>query len=1193
MAKAENLPVFLKAVHIQGFKSFADRVKLELGQGLSVIVGPNGSGKSNVADAVRWVLGEQSAKSLRGTKMEDIIFSGSAHRRPVGMAEVSLIFDNSTGIFALDFQEVIITRRVYRDGEGQYFINKAPCRLKDIQELFMDTGAGKEGFSIIGQGRIEEILNLKAEERRNLIEEASGITKYRLRKREATKRLDDTQHNLERLEDILQEIEGQLAPLATQAKVAEESLALSAEQRKLEIQLVTHDLVEIQRKLAGAQGDADSLKERQAEALKELSVAESRHSEEKTRLNQLDEQAQQQQQEVYQAEQTLNSVAHELSLRRERLGYHAEQIARLTQEINIDEKKQHNLKERISSLEGKQAVLKATVAEAAKEVAEREQSLSEARAKNWVESLERLKSDLFSALAEQTKCSNELTGIQYRIDSFEQQVKQLENDRQHKEAELNSAREELLNQQQEAQKAGAKAQELAEEETRLKGVWENTAAKVRQGADELAKTSRQAEITQAKLQTFQAMEDSLEGYQRGVREVLSAKKRGHKACQGLRGTVADILRVEEKFELAVETALGQGLQNVIADNVETAKAGIAYLKANQLGWATFLPLDTIQGQRLHVQQDAAAEPGYIGLAVDLARFAADYRPAMEFLLGRVVVVENMDAATRIARKMGYKARIVTLDGDQVHPGGSLTGGSTQRKGGNLLGRTREMGNLSADLQRLADNKALLEAEYANSQAQQAEARKKMEAVGPQIQEIKAQQAIVKINEEKLQVQLRRLEEDLKILALRKNDATKQQEELALRCQTLTDKSGEAENTVEGLRRELSNKESEAKDAALAIEELSESLTGEKVQLAKLEQELMQAAALLAQEQTARKETDAQLTHKKAELDGLARAQAQIEQEQEELQQSHVEHQERQQKLQYLLVQLRQKREELSARVVESEKAIQKARQETQVLEQKIHAGELLAARWQGEWDTGVMRLTEEFSLSWEEALPYHTVEERSTLWQQILKTKRRIEELGPINQAAIEEYPKSLQRYEFLATQRNDLVDAGLKLRELIAELDKTMSERFVEGFNAVNKAFQEVFAELFNGGYAELRLVDPQNLLETGVEIVAQPPGKKMQLLSLLSGGERALTAIALLFALLRVKPSPFCLLDEIEAALDDANVQRFAQYIHRLAHSTQFIVISHRKGTMEEADILYGITMEESGVSKLLAVKLGERTA
>ena len=1191
MAKAEDLPVFLKAIAIQGFKSFADRVKLELGAGLSVIVGPNGSGKSNVADAVRWVLGEQSVKSLRGTKMEDFIFIGTTQRRSVGMAEVTLVFDNSTGIFPLEFQEVTITRRMYRNGEGQFFINRVTCRLKDIQELFMDTGAGKEGFSIIGQGRVEEILNSKSEERRFIIEEAAGITKFRARKRETIKRLDDTGQNLLRVEDILQEIDTQLDPLATQALIAEQSLELGSERQRLEVQLVVRDLAEVKERLSSAEQDSSELKTGLVTAMAELANTENKYLQDRLGLNQFEQKLQKQQNEVYTSEQTINSLAHELNLREERQRHLNERIKRLGQEINDENQRLISLTDRIKALEDKQVILKLTLDVARNKLVEDEQKLKLAREAKGTEHLEALKAELFEILSEKANFSNEVKSIRQTIANFDYQLNLINRESSQIELGLETNKKLLDTQTKELIDFEKQEKTRREEEAKLQIALNKTEKLLQEKTLELAGFSRKTDMLGARWQALRTLEDSLEGYQRGVREIMLAKKQGAPACASLCGTVAELIEVEEKLELAIETALGGGLQNILAETVKDANKAIAFLKTNQLGRATFLPLDVIQANTLNLSKEVINDPGFVGIALDLVKFAKVFRPALGFLLGKIIIVKDMLAATRVASTTNYKVRIVTLEGDQVHPGGSLTGGSVQRKGGNLLARSREITELREELDRLEIKLKAQKVICQDFEADKLDLKDRLENLSKERKELSEKLMILKVSNESLEKQNKRWEEEVNLANLRRKEVGLEQAEFEEQAKTISARLELIEQKSHEVRSELTKQEQEVKDSTEGIEVQSERLTETKIRLAKWEQEFEQSAALLVQEKHTYRENEKLLNQKKVEQNTFESDRNTLEQE---LQACTIGISEKtivQEENLLALSLLRQERESLSVRLNASEQVLQTKRQAVQSFEQKIHAIELRLARWEAEWENGTKRLAEEFSLTWQEVHDYLTDLDRQILWQRIQEIKLQLEELGPINQAAIEEYPKMFQRRNFLSSQHQDLIEANQSLRQLIAELDKTMSQRFQEGFEAVNEAFKEVFKELFEGGKAELRLVEPEDLLNSGVEIIAQPPGKKPQTLSLLSGGERALTAIALLFALLRVKPSPFCILDEIEASLDDTNVARFAQYLKRLCGLTQFVVISHRKGTMEAADVLYGITMEESGVSKLLSVRLDER--
>lgn len=1193
MTARKNSQVFLKSIQIQGFKSFADKIKLDLQPGLSVIVGPNGSGKSNVADAVRWVLGEQSAKSLRGNKMEDIIFAGSSARKPVGMAEVSLIFDNSTGLFPLDYEEVVITRRVYRDGEGQFLINRTPCRLKDIQELFLDTGSGKEGFSIIGQGRVEEILNLKAEERRLLIEEVAGISKFRLRKKEALKKLEDTEQNISRLSDIISEVEARIEPLAKQAEVAKISKELTAELNDTEINLIVNELGETSSKLKKSREHLEQLNVELTALTTRIAEEEALAIRNKYALNQLEQRVQDVQAEVYALENKVKEAAHELALLSERQGYVKDQLCRLAKEISAEEEKAKQGQEKLSLLSEREAELTKALGEISGDLAEKEANLLKLKSISGDSRLEELKSEIFEALAEKSKVTNELAEFDHEKQTLRKREEQLNQDSKKKEEEkelLDQAIKQLTEERQEIQK---KENEVEQRLTILKQEIDKAKTQKDQLAEKALVLSRNLDQKAARLTALEALEENMEGYQKGVKETIFAYRQGEINCSSLYGTVAENIEVKPEYELALETSLGSALQNILVKTTEDGKKCIAYLKKTNKGRATFLPLDAIKGGRYTLDRQTLSHPGFKGLAVDLVRYDKRFQAVMEFLLGRIIIADNMDSAAEIARANNYRVRVVTLLGDQVNPGGSLTGGSTKSQNSGLLSRAREIEELTELIKTITSE---LETQKQAILLKQQNidglflTKGKLEK---ELTELSEAQGILAVDRKHKEERADRLAEELLASTYELKEVSNQYHEICGKELVLNEEREVCDQKIKDLYGQQAELEELVKQTNWQIQDLSEEITGLKVEAAKWEQQLKQTRQLLTEE-TERLMASTQLIEEKtAELEkqhrfeeelisGQAEAEVLIQTVTGELDERKLN-----------LVELRQEREVLAAATIRQEEEVQIKQRRAKEMEQQLHQTELRITRWQTEWEAGSARLLEEYGLSWEEALPYQTQEKKELLQEKITQLKSRIEELGPVNYTSLEEYPETLKRFDFLTSQKNDLVEAGNSLLELIAELDKSMMERFEVGFRAVNEAFQEVFRQLFNGGYAELQLDDPDNLLETGVKIIAQPPGKKAQLLSLLSGGERSFTAIALLFAFLKVKPSPFCLLDEIEAALDEANVKRFVQYIQTLSDQTQFILISHRRGTMESADRLYGITMEESGVSKLLTVELEERVS
>jgi len=1183
--------LFLKSIHIQGFKSFADKTKIDLQPGMSVIIGPNGSGKSNVADAVRWVLGEQSAKSLRGSKMEDVIFSGSSSRRPVGMAEVSLLFDNASGLFPLDYEEVVITRRVYRDGEGQYFINRTPCRLKDIQELFLDTGSGKEGFSIIGQGRIEEILNLKSDERRLLIEEVAGISKFRLRKREALRKLEDTRQNVDRLSDIIAEVEARIEPLAEQAETARTSKELISGLEKLEINLIVNELSDIHSKLTNAQTSEETLRQEFTALTTRVNEEENLSVRGRYELNQLEQRVQDLQGEIYALENKMNEAEHELSLLSERSGYIQEQFGRLQKELAVAQETMAASVEKKKNLTAKQTLLQEILQNAARDIKEKEQQLEELRKLSGEARLEELKTEIFEELSNKSKLASEIAEINQKKEALLQQEKQYTRNIKAKEAEKESVLQEITAQIEEKQKLEAREIELLRKIENIRKTIQNNRLEEQNAETACSELQRKIDQAGARLHALHTLQDSLEGYNRGVKETVLAYRKGQITCETIFGTVADNIEVEAKYELAVETALGSSLQNIIVEKTEDGKKCIEYLKKTNSGRATFLPLDAIRGTRQSLDDKTRRHHGFQGLAVDLVKFEPRFKDIMESLLGRILVADNLDSAIELAKANQYRVRVVTLLGDQVNIGGSLTGGSTRSQSSGLLSRAREIEELSL---KTKDMQAELEEKkqrYTAIKKEMEGLEEAKETIDMELLKINGAKDIIDVDSKHHEERMNRLEQDFRVIRYELDEVCSELTAFAVKYEETRHLLNETEQKILALQSEQTEQEQLLKEKTSEAQEISEKITAAKVEAARSEQEFNQIIQQITEENERILVNKDLIAEKNKEIVGLQQAEQELYSGKEQQENSVQEYTAQIDAQKFKLIELRREKESFSANNLKQEQDIQMLRSQARDMEQQIHQNELRIARWQGEWESGNDRLQEEYHLAWKDALGYLSPEKKDSLQEKIAFYKQKIEELGPVNYTALEEYPETLKRFEFLSTQKNDLDEAGRTLQELIGELDKSMIERFQEGFTAVNEAFKEVFKQLFNGGQAELLLDDPDNLLETGVRIMAQPPGKRAQLLSLLSGGERSFTAIALLFAFLKVKPSPFCLLDEIEAALDEVNVKRFVQYLRKLSKHTQFIIISHRRGTMESADRLYGITMEESGVSKLLTVELEDR--
>lgn len=1183
--------MYLKRLEIHGFKSFADKVTLDFRQGLSVVVGPNGSGKSNISDAIRWVIGEQSAKSLRGAKMEDIIFAGSAKRRPVGMAEVSLTLDNSTGIFPLAYNEVTVTRRVYRSGESEYLINKNQCRLKDVQELFMDTGIGREGFSIIGQGRVEEILSSKPEDRRGMIEEVAGITKYRNRKREASRKLEDTEQNLIRLADILTELESRLDPLMEQADKARLYLKLKEELDEQELNLAVHDIEDLSSKLKACRGQIVELQDTIVQAEAGLGVLEAQTAELKFTLQGLDEKIYLGQNHCHDLASQIQQMESDVKLCAERTVSIEEQQSRLDSEINELKRKLDTLQAEHAAEETKLLILRQTRNELEHQLKTQEERLSEQNRElgSAEGAIEELKAGVFEVLAQTAKLNNELTALNQQEENRRFRGQALENALKAREVELAETRDKLE----------AMGGELARTRERINGLM----SALKGGKAELDEALTRRQIQEAETAALQNrlqavssrfkflsdMQREYEGYNRGVKEVLRAARDGR--LEGVCGVVADLIEVPAWLETAIEVALGASLQNIITLSEESAKQAISYLKTNKHGRATFLPLEALQPAVRNFERKVLQAPGVLGAGADLIRFEDKYRPAIEYMLGRILVVETLDLATRVARLGGYKLRIVTLEGDFLSPGGSMTGGSLQQKSTSILSRNREIAQLEEEARSCTNNLEafkLRDRETAStiSSLQQAQAGREM-----QLKELEMSLTSLEARHTGLQQEEDRVRGQIEEVKLEAAEILEELERLSSRQVELAQARDNSQANYEQLNHRITSGQESIKDRGSAREQLLDGITKQKVRIAALEQEEKSLQTSLDRFYRQKAELREGLAGRSKECRVREERKQEVVAEVRALRETMAELVEKERSAQVELLDLREERQAKQAELTGKEEAEKELRRSLQEHQELLHASQVREARLDTEIGSVFNRLQQDLGIELERARKRsNPIANRRETVIRINKLKAEVSGLGLVNVGAIEDYERVRERYDFLSVQQQDLIQAKTSLFNVIAEMDRIMVERFSVAFAMIKENFVHVFEELFGGGRAELQLNDPENLLETGVEIIAQPPGKKLQHLSLLSGGEKALTAIALLFAMLKVKPSPFCVLDEIEAALDEANVNRFALYLKELVNLNQFVVISHRKGTMEVADVLYGVTMEETGVSKLYSVKMAD---
>ncbi len=1182
----------LKKLEIFGFKSFAQRTEIVFNQGITGIVGPNGSGKSNIADAVRWVLGEQSARLLRGAKMEDIIFGGTEKRKAMAYCEVSLVFDNEDKSLPLDYAELMVTRRVYRNGESEYYLNKAACRLKDVVDLFRDTGIGREGYSIIGQGRIDEILSQKGEDRRQVFEDAAGIMKYRARKEEAERKLTRTRENLTRVEDILDELSRHLTPLAKQAETARAYLMLAEQLKGLELNifLLRHDklkerLNSLMEAAAGVQAVLD-----QNEALLE----------DKTELRrEMEDTLERMEADLLAARDALTHFGeawHEEKANREkvnqRLESNRENSLRLKDEATrLDERykelsaleetgegglytQEEALEKEREMLAGEQEQLKVYQ----QEEAARDQELEEHKAA-ILDAMNRLSNERTAQSRQQAimdKMRERLLELDKSQADLVQKELTLDSDYQKAVEQGEATRQCFLRLAKEAEDLDLKVQALG--------------ASIGAKTSAMQQSAGRQQAMESRLKLLEEMERAYEGYAQAVKKALTyAKTQGENK---VRGVVAMLMRVPKHLETAIDMVLGSALQNIITEDEPTAKRVIDYLRQNQLGRATFLPMNTIRGRVLtREERSLLSMPGCLGVASELISFDSEYREIMENLLGRTVVAENLDAGIAIMRAGRQAFRLVTLSGDVMHSGGSMTGGSVQARAASLLNREREIEELRVSARKLVTELQSQRQALEEMEKERAELKTlRNEAMGRVHQEeiavardqerilsarqewdaLKSRLAMTQNARQQLEEGIAQIEEDLEAISRRTGDATMDQESMQQKTQSL-------QKALAAARLQLEKQRDTVTRHMLAVTGREHEIAGLKRDRQRLSDEVRHA-----------KENTERLRRE------LANMQESIRQDEklfERLQENvAVRHQ--------AVIEAQAGVDELERQRLAQQSALRALRDETEGLQkeaselkEKLHRTELNRTRVEADLTAMQDRIWNEYELTYGGAEGYRVEKfDLSAGEKEAASLKEAIRALGTVNVHAIEEYVSTKERFDSLTTQQQDLKKAEEDLGLLITKLLGQMEQVFVAQFNLLKGYFRETFVRLFGGGHAELKLTDPNDALNCGIEITAQPPGKKLQLLSLLSGGERALTAIAILFAMLKLKPTPFCILDEIEAALDEANINYFADYLAEYGRNTQFVVVTHRKGTMERCNALYGVAMEERGISKMVSVNLTE---
>lgn len=1181
--------MFLKRLDVIGFKSFAERITVDFVPGVTAVVGPNGSGKSNITDAIRWVLGEQSAKSLRGAKMEDVIFAGSDSRRAQNFAEVTLTLDNADQGLPIEYSEVSVTRRVYRSGDSEYLINKQTCRLKDIVDLFMDSGLGREAFSIISQGRVEEILNSKAEERRTIFEEAAGVLKYKTRKKKAEGKLSETQDNLNRVNDILHELETQVEPLKIQASIAKDYLQQKEELEKIEVALTVYEIEDLHSKWEQLSRQLELHTEDEMKLSAVIQNKEAKVEELKDHIAAIDESVNDLQDVLLHASEELEKLEGRKEVLKERkknASQNKDQLHGNMKELTIKIAELKEQKEKHSALREKVKAEAVKLQKALKEKQEQLKLFSE----NTEEKIESLKSDYIEVLNSQAASRNELQNIDQQLSQQGQRSSRLELDNE----KFIADRKKNDEKKQKIQSNLENLQKELENQVHLFRNEDRKLESLKNNYQKQEKTLYQAyqylQQAKSRQEMLEEMEEDFSGFFQGVKEVLKA--RGSK-LQGIEGAVAELIQVPKEYETAIETALGGAMQHIIVQNEQDGRSAIQFLKKNSYGRATFLPLSVIKGKKLNItqMQSVQGHPAFIGEAASLIQFEERHQHAIENLLGNVVIARDLKGANELAKLLQYRVRLVTIDGDVVNPGGSMTGGAVKQKSTSILSRKGELEELKS---RITD----MESKTANLEKQVKLQKSEIQKQDLRIEQLRKTGEELRLMEQKVKGELleaefeeKSINERLSLYDMDKAQFSQDIERLLARKSELSVLLDQQQKQIANLDQEIKalterkNTQQTSKETVVSeINELKISFASKSEQLNHAEEKLAAINSELAVTQEKLKTVNEDLELLSSEMTNSSSGEQYLE---EAAQQKLKEKNETLE----LIASRRNERLKLQASLEDLELEVKELKRQHKGLIEVLKDEEVKQNRLDVELENRLNHLREEYLLSFEAAKEEYPLQiEIEEARKRVKLIKLAIEELGAVNLGAIEEYERVSERYEFLLEQKTDLQEAKDTLFQVIDEMDVEMKRRFEETFEGIRFHFESVFQSLFGGGRADLRLTQPEDLLNTGVEIVAQPPGKKLQNLGLLSGGERALTAIALLFSILKVRPVPFCILDEVEAALDEANVQRFSQYLKRYSAETQFIVITHRKGTMEEADVLYGVTMQESGVSRLVSVRLEE---
>ncbi len=1183
--------MYLKRLELQGFKSFADKTVLEFMPGITAVIGPNGSGKSNISDSIRWVLGEQSMKSLRGTKSLDIIFAGTQNRKSLGFAEASLVFDNTDGALQIEYTEVTVTRKIYRSGETGYYINKVPCRLKDVLELFMDTGIGKDGYSIIGQGKIDEILSNKSEDRRHIFEEAAGIVKFRTRKAESEKKLEHTKLNLLRINDILAEIEANIEPLKAQSEKAKKYLSLREELKSIEIGLFLYNIEKYKTNLEEIVKDEEIYTTQCGEEEEKLEKVKQLKEALKEEVDRITNQIEEMSNIGFESQKEIEMLNSDINVANTRINNNEENKQRYEKEIEELEIRKKELEDEIKQKEEKRDNLKQNREKYEKELAEKEKALEEITKKLSSKELEI--EGYKKQVEENTDKKYELQSQSHEqdinVENDEKRQRQIKSEISNYISELDSTRLQKEDISKGFYEIDSKRNNILKSLEEINVKKQSSDQKIKAYNTQINQLENEMRIKESRLRFLVETEKEKEGYVKSVKSLLKDCENVKELGKGMHGVLANIIDVPEQYQTAIEMSLGMSLQNIVTDTEQDAKRLVEHLRKNNLGRASFLPIASVRGKKL--DKIKGKENGVIGIASDLIKFDKKYEQIIISLLGRTVIVDNMDNAIKVAKQNGYTFRIMTLDGDMINPSGAITGGSVAKKTVNILGRGKEIEKLQKEIKDIKQKIEKIKQEKQEFENSIEDTIEMATSLEKELQEIDItyateKQKVVAIDEniEKLEKRLQKLKDEGQQLEEQKEEAKNTKQEIEKKIEELSSQNEELTKVITEFA-ELN------KDNQKYVDDLNFDITNLKISVSSFDESEASIEEMKERINMDIENTLKSIENKKLQIEQIKSDNFNLQETIKETKQKIENIKEEVKNSGSKIEELKNDRQDKNKKLSEQENEITEKFKVIEDLKSQIVKIDVKKTKLEEDIQSIINKMWEEYELTPNNITEEYKKPENVAMTQKKVNNLRSdIRNLGSINIDSIEEYKNTKERYDFMCEQRVDLENTMAKLRKMIQEMTTTMKQQFKEQFELINKNFAEVFKELFGGGNASLKLEDEENILDCGIEITVQPPGKKLQNMMLLSGGEKAFTAIALLFAILKINPAPFCVLDEIEAALDDVNVYRFAEYLKKFSKDTQFLVITHRKGTMEAADTVYGVTMEESGISKLLSMKLAK---